>query len=355
MSDVEMKSMDETETDDVPVFEGISSRNRSTESWPWVEKYRPSSLDDLIAHQEIISTLNRLIDAHKLPHLLFYGPPGTGKTSMILAAARRLYGKNCGSMVLELNASDDRGIDVVRNQIKEFAGTKKLFSQGVKLIILDEADSMTNDAQFSLRRVIEKYTKNARFCLICNYVSKIIPALQSRCTRFRFAPLSESQVSDRVKHIAKLENLKMTEGGFKAILRLGQGDMRRILNILQATSMAHDVVNEANVYMCTGNPLPKDIELVTHWLFNESFATAVHKCAEMQKLKGYATSDILQDVYRYTTELELPPGCRMYLYDELAKLEHRLSNGTTEELQLASLVAVYAIAREQMSRAVAGA
>lgn len=133
-------------------FEGISSRNRATESWPWVEKYRPSSLSDLIAHQEIISTLNRLIDAQKLPHLLFYGPPGTGKTSMIIAAARRLYGKNYGSMVLELNASDDRGIDVVRNQIKEFAGTKKLFSCGVKLIILDEADSMTNDAQFSLRR-----------------------------------------------------------------------------------------------------------------------------------------------------------------------------------------------------------
>ncbi|CAI5718013.1 unnamed protein product [Hyaloperonospora brassicae] len=348
MSDVEMK-------DDEPAFEGISSRNRSTESWPWVEKYRPSSLSDLIAHQNIISTLNRLIDAQKLPHLLFYGPPGTGKTSMMIAAARRLYGKNYGSMVLELNASDDRGIDVVRNQIKEFAGTKKLFSQGVKLIILDEADSMTNDAQFSLRRVIEKYTKNARFCLICNYVSKIIPALQSRCTRFRFAPLDESQVGGRVKHIAELEKLNMTDDGFKAILRLGQGDMRRILNILQATSMAYDVVDEANVYSCTGNPLPKDIELVVQWLFNEKFATAVHKCAEMQKLKGYATSDILQDVYRYTMDIELPPRCRMYLYDELAKLEHRLSNGTTEELQLASMVAIFAIVREQMSKAVAGA
>ncbi|KAI9914510.1 hypothetical protein PsorP6_007624 [Peronosclerospora sorghi] len=348
MVDVEMK-------EDAPAFEGFSSLNRSTDSWPWVEKYRPSSLNDLIAHQEIISTLNRLIDAQKLPHLLFYGPPGTGKTSMIIAAARRLYGKNYSSMVLELNASDDRGIDVVRNQIKEFAGTKKLFSQGVKLIILDEADSMTNDAQFSLRRVIEKYTKNARFCLICNYVSKIISALQSRCTRFRFAPLSESQVSDRVKHIAQLENLNVTEDGFRAILRLGQGDMRRILNILQATSMAHDVVNESNVYLCTGNPLPRDIESLTHWLFNETFATAVHKCAEMQKLKGYATSDILHDVYHYTTELELPPRCRMYLYDELAKLEHRLSNGTTESLQLASLVAIFVVVRDQISNALAAA
>lgn len=145
----------------------------------------------------------------------------------------------------------------------------------------------------------------------------------------------------------------MTEDGFQAILRLGAGDMRRILNILQATSMAHDVVNEANVYMCTGNPLPKDMEAVIHWLFNESFPVAVRKCAELQKLKGYATSDILHDVYRYTTELELPPGCRMYLYDELAKLEHRLASGTTEELQLTALVSIYAIAREQMGEAMA--
>lgn len=145
--------------------------------------------------------------------------------------------------------------------------------------------------------------------------------------------------------------LNMTEDGFKAVLRLGQGDMRRILNILQATSMAHDVVDETSVYMCTGNPLPKDIEAITQWLFNENYPAAVQKCAEMQKLKGYATSDILQDVYQYTTQLELPPGCRMYLYDELAKLEHRLANGTTEDLQLASLVAVFAIARDKMGTA----
>jgi replication factor C subunit 3/5 len=148
-------------------------------------------------------------------------------------------------------------------------------------------------------------------------------------------------------------SLNMTDDGFKAILRLGGGDMRRILNILQATSMAHDVVNEANVYMCTGNPLPKDIEAVIHWLFNESFAVAVRKCVELQRLKGYATSDILQDVYRYTNELELPPACRMYLYDELAKLEHRLASGTTEDIQLTSLVSIYAIAREQMGDAMA--
>ncbi|CAK4495131.1 unnamed protein product [Aphanomyces euteiches] len=334
---------------EAPSFAGISSKNRSTDNWPWVEKYRPSSLNDLIAHADIVSTLNRLIDAQKLPHLLFYGPPGTGKTSMILAAARRLYGNNYASMVLELNASDDRGINVVRDQIKEFAGTKKLFSSGIKLIILDEADAMTNDAQFALRRVIEKYTKNARFCLICNYVSKIIPALQSRCTRFRFSPLAEHQVKDRVEHIAKAENVNMTPDGFQAVLRLGGGDMRRILNILQATNMAHDVVNEANVYLCTGNPLPADITAMCNWLWTESFEDCVRQCLELQKLKGYATMDLLDQVYNKTNELELPPAARMYIYDQLAHLEHRLATGTSETLQLMSLVSVFIVARQLMA------
>ena len=274
---------------------------------------------------------------------------GTGKTSTILAAAKKMFGKHYGSMVLELNASDDRGISVVRDQIKEFAGTQQLFKTGIKLIILDEADSMTNDAQFSLRRVIEKYTRNARFCLICNYVSKIIPALQSRCTRFRFAPLQESQVGSRIRHIAELENLEMTDDGFNASLRLGKGDMRRILNILQAVSMAYNKrVDETKVYLCTGNPLPSDIETITTWLLNESFEICYTNISKMQREMGYALSDILTDVYNYVQKIEFPPEARMYLFDSLASLEHRLTFGTTEDIQLSSLVAIFGIVRDLM-------
>jgi replication factor C subunit 3/5 len=175
------------------------------DSLPWVEKYRPKDFSELVAHEDITNTIQRLIDQNRLPHLLFYGPPGTGKTSTILACARRLYGPNYHSMVLELNASDDRGIDVVREQIKDFASTRKIFSSGIKLVILDEADAMTNAAQAALRRVIEKFTKNTRFCLICNYISKIIPALQSRCTRFRFGPIPKDAVSKRLNHVIECE------------------------------------------------------------------------------------------------------------------------------------------------------
>lgn len=151
---------------------------------PWVEKYRPNALQELISHEDIINTIRRFISEDKLPHLLFYGPPGTGKTSTILACAKELYSpREFSSMVLELNASDDRGINVVRGQVLNFASTRTIFNSGFKLVILDEADSMTQDAQNALRRIIEKFTENVRFCLICNYLSKIIPALQSRYER----------------------------------------------------------------------------------------------------------------------------------------------------------------------------
>eukprot|EP00033_Pygsuia_biforma_P004795 GCRY01005257.1.p1 GENE.GCRY01005257.1~~GCRY01005257.1.p1 ORF type:complete len:217 (+),score=23.75 GCRY01005257.1:254-904(+) len=205
----------------------------TNETLMWVEKYRPSTFEEVLAHEDILKTIQNLIKANSLPHLLFYGPPGTGKTTTILALARELYGKNMRTMTLELNASDDRGIDVVREQIKDFASTRMMFSSGYKLVILDEADAMTKTAQAALRRVIEKYSKSTRFCLICNYSSKIIPAIQSRCTRFRFSPLDPSLVRDRVRQILKAEKVLYDESGLQAVVRLGRGDMRRALNILQ--------------------------------------------------------------------------------------------------------------------------
>lgn len=175
---------------------------------PWVEKYRPATLDDLVSHKDITATVEKFIEKNRLPHLLFYGPPGTGKTSTILAMARKLYGEKWRNNVLELNASDERGIDVVREQVKSFASTRNVFSastSGFKLIVLDEADAMTTAAQGALRRVIEQYTRNVRFCIICNYVNKIIPAIQSRCTRFRFNPLELDQVESRLQHVIDQE------------------------------------------------------------------------------------------------------------------------------------------------------
>jgi replication factor C subunit 3/5 len=317
---------------------------------PWVEKYRPKTLDDVAAHGEIVDTIRRLTAENRLPHLLLYGPPGTGKTSTILAVARQIYGKALQNMTLELNASDERGIDVVRQQIQDFASTRSVFSNTFKLIILDECDAMTKDAQFALRRVIEKYTRNARFCLICNYVIKIIPALQSRCTRFRFPPLPPQHVRARLEHVVAAEGVRLGPGGMDALVTLGAGDMRRSLNILQSASMAFPEVDADAVYLTTGAPLPRDVEAVVGWLLNEDFNVAFDRIAQLQVDKGVALVDIVRELHPWLFNIESlgPPGVRITLVEKLADIEHRLSAGTSERLQLGSLVAAFALARDEI-------
>lgn len=314
---------------------------------PWVEKYRPQKLDDLISHKDILSTIQRFISQDKLPHLLFYGPPGTGKTSTILACARQLYkDKEFNSMVLELNASDDRGIDVVRGPILSFASTRTIFKKGFKLVILDEADAMTQDAQNALRRVIEKYTENTRFCLICNYLSKIIPALQSRCTRFRFGPLSHDQMIPRLEHVIQQESIDVTPDGMKAIVTLSSGDMRRSLNILQSTSMAYGKVTEETVYTCTGHPLRSDIANILDWCLNKDFTAAYKQILQLKTLKGLALHDILTEVHLLVHRVDFPPAIRITLLIKLADIEHRLASGTNEKIQLSSMVAAFQAVRD---------
>lgn len=322
------------------------TRDAQIASLPWVEKYRPKDMGELVSHEDIISTITRLIEAGKLPHLLLYGPPGTGKTSTILACAHKMYGKGYSSMVLELNASDDRGIDVVRDQIKEFASTRQMFTSAPKLIVLDEADSMTNAAQFALRRVIEKYTRNARFCLICNYASKIIPALQSRCTRFRFAPLTDEQARSRLGVVAEAEGVVSTPDGLDACVTLGLGDMRKCLNILQSTHMAFAAVDTQSVYQCTGSPLPEDVESIVGWLTQEDFDTCFANCWTLMSEKGLALVDVLTKVSEFVTSLDVKEPIQMAkLVASLADLEHRLSVGTNEKTQLAGLVGIFVMGR----------
>ncbi|CAN1234377.1 Replication factor C subunit 5 [Linum perenne] len=334
-----------------------NSTNPNTKATPWVEKYRPQSLDDVAAHRDIIDTIERLTNEKRLPHLLLYGPPGTGKTSTILAVARKLYGSDYRKMILELNASDDRGIDVVRQQIQDFASSQS-FSFGyllccqtlssVKLVLLDEADAMTKDAQFALRRVIEKYTKNTRFALICNHVNKIIPALQSRCTRFRFAPLDPVHVSGRLRHVIEAERLDVTETGLAALVRLSNGDMRKALNILQATQMASPHITEEAVYLCTGNPLPKDIEQICFWLLNESFVDSFKRIAEMKNRKGLAIVDIVREVTMFVFRIKMPSDVRVKLINDMADIEYLLTFGCSDKLQLGSLVASFTGARSAL-------
>ncbi|NXA27193.1 RFC5 factor, partial [Ibidorhyncha struthersii] len=281
--------------------------------------------------------VQRFINEDRLPHLLLYGPPGTGKTSTILACAKQLYReREFGSMVLEVRMG-------WRQPPLFFSLFKR---KGFKLVILDEADAMTQDAQNALRRVIEKFTENTRFCLICNYLSKIIPALQSRCTRFRFGPLTPELMVPRLQHVIQEEGVDVTEDGMKALVTLSSGDMRRALNILQSTTMAFGKVTEESVYTCTGHPLKSDIANILDWMLNQDFSTAYRKIMELKTLKGLALQDILTEIHLFVHRVDFPPSVRIQLLIKMADIEYRLAAGTSEKIQLSSLIAAFQVTRD---------
>jgi replication factor C subunit 3/5 len=319
----------------------------ASDNAPWVEKYRPKRLADIASHQHALDTIQRLAAGGRLPHLLLYGPPGTGKTTTVHALGRHIHG-GAGGMTLELNASDDRGIEVVRDEITAFVSARSLFCDaGVKLVVLDECDAMTQDAQFALRRVMERHACNARFCLVANCVSKIIPAVRSRCTQFRFAPLEAACVQGRLEAVVACEGVRMGEGGMQALIAVASGDLRRAINVLQSCHMAFDQVDADAVYACTGLPRPQDVALVASWLLCEPFDVAFRNVLDLQASQGVALIDIVRQLYTNVMETQqLGPAVQVdRLVAALADVEHRLSSGTSERLQLGGLVGAFVLWR----------
>lgn len=249
----------------------------------------------------------------------------------MIAVAKQLYGPNYRNMTLELNASDDRGIDVVRDKIKDFCSTQQLMSKGIKLVILDECDSMTNAAQFALRRIVEKFTKTTRFCLICNYVSKIIPALQSRCTRFRFGPLDDESVNGKLNEVANAEQLTLEEGADKAIVSLSGGDMRKVLNILESCSLAYKEIPLAKIYEVTGRPSPPDIQSIYDVLMRQDYNSALKHITELKAQKSLSLDDIVRDVHLQAMSTKMPDEMKMFLINRLSEIEYRLAQGCNEK------------------------
>jgi len=325
------------DTKNVIVSDKVSMSNQM-----WVEKYRPKSLDEIAAHADIVATLRQLTHDKKLPHLLLYGPPGTGKTSIILALARELYSTSFTQMALELNASDERGIDVVREEIQAFASTLRASSFGFKLVILDESDSMTKDAQFALRRIIERYTKYTRFCLICNFPSKIIPALQSRCTKFRLEALQFEDIRNKIQLVSSAENLKITEEGILAVCRVGCGDMRKSLNILQSAHLASkDVIDEDLVYAVTGKPLPVNMGNLCDSLLTLPFKEAVIVLVERKIIEGLTLSDIVEAMMAYVSQLHISSFFRTEFLRQLSEIDRCMTCCMGERIQLLTIVSIF--------------
>jgi replication factor C subunit 3/5 len=314
----------------------------------WVEKYRPTDLNKIVSHDSVISTIRKLIEQNCLPHVLFYGPPGTGKTTTAHAIARALYGPRYSPFVLELNASDERGIDVVREDIKRFASSRMIFGSGQKLIILDESDAMTNPAQAALRRIMEKFTSNVRFIMICNYPEKLIPALRSRCTEFRYPPLPADDARAFLERVATAEGLDYTPDGIDALLRLSIGDLRRSLNLMQTTSLASAVVDEATVYACAGYPLPEEIGEQAQALMNLPIEMTVHGIEALMGERGLALLDVVREIHRQVVLLELPGVVLANIIDNLAQIERRLADGCSERIQAVAIAAAFQLLRQEL-------
>ncbi len=317
------------------------------DSRPWVDKHRPPCLRDVKGHKDILRLLQKYGGGNGsigfMPHLLLHGPPGTGKTSTILALARDAYRGLFGTMVLELNASDDRGIDIVNNTIIPFVETNPLTGEGVKLVILDEADAMTIDAQSALRRIIERYTPTVRFCICCNYVGKIVPSLQSRCTRFRFSCMDRQSLEDKLVDIIEKESIGIDRGAVDALLDMSGGDTRRVINLLQSATMsmtqAETRITREDVYNCSGTPTPEDVGTMTNVLMNGTF-TEAHRCVEtMIQEKGYSLMDIVHQLNESIRHEEYEKDPRVPgVVEGLADVEYMLSRGGSETLNIGAMI-----------------
>jgi replication factor C small subunit len=316
----------------------------------WAEKYRPQSLDKIINQKEIVERLKSFVKATNVPHCIFAGPPGTGKTTAALCLAHDLYGKGYREHLLELNASDERGINVVRETVKTFARTRSIGEIPFKIMILDESDNMTSDAQQALRRTMERFTETCRFILIANYSGKIIEPIQSRCAPFRFSYLPREDHDRYLRHIIQQENVKILDEAFDAIFEVSGGDLRRATNTLQAAASLGRVIEAETVYSVIGRANPVNVQEMITFAMKGDFIGARQRLREMILKYGMAGSDIIKQIHIEIFRSGLPDQWKIKLADAIGEIDFRLVQGADEEVQLSALLAKLTEAGYELKR-----
>lgn len=304
----------------------------------WTEKYRPDTLEEVVGQEDIISRLTAFVEEDSIPHLMFAGPAGTGKTTSALALAKDLYGDEWKQNFKEMNASDDRGIDIVRDQIKNFARTKAV-NADYKIIFLDEADALTSDAQQALRRTMEQFSDNCRFILSCNYSSKIIDPIQSRCAVFRFNRIGTDDIKPYIKRIAEEENFKISKDAVEAVLRVAEGDMRRVTNILQTAAIQREKIEEKDVYDAAASLRPEEITEILETAFEGDFMDARDKLADLMIERGLDGQDVINSIHREIFELDISDSAKLETMENLGEYEFRIAEGGSSDIQIEALLA----------------
>ncbi|MBE8539078.1 replication factor C small subunit [Geoglobus acetivorans] len=304
----------------------------------WVEKYRPKTLDEVVGQDEVIQRLKGYVHKKNIPHLLFAGPPGTGKTATSIALARDLFGDVWQDNFIEMNASDERGIDVVRHKIKEFARTAPI-SAPFKIIFLDEADALTADAQAALRRTMEMYSKTCRFILSCNYISRIIEPIQSRCAVFKFRPVPTEAMRKRLLEICEEERIDIDDEAIEALIYISGGDFRKAINALQGASALGEKVTADLIYQITATARPEELKKLIETALKGDFLSARDYLDRLMIEYGMSGEDIVSQMYREIISSGFDESLKVVLVEKLGEIDFRLTEGAHERIQLNSFLA----------------
>ena len=312
----------------------------------WTEKYRPKGFSDVKGQEKIVERIKAMVKQKNLNNILLAGPPGVGKTTLILVAARELYGENWRQNIFETNASMDRGIDVVREDIKNFARTKSIGDTKHKICILDEADALTKEAQQALRRTMEQYSQTCRFALICNFSSKIIDPIQSRCTVFRFKPLEKVDVKKVIENIANNEKLKIEDKTIEAIFDVSEGDVRRVINLLQSCASVSSNITEDLIYEIVSAARPKEIREVLDIASKGDFIKARDLLISVMQKHGLSGLDVIKQIQKEIWYLKISDIEKAKLIERCGEVEFRMVEGSDEFIQLEALIASFIVLRK---------
>ena len=314
------------------------------ESTIWTERYRPDDFSGIVGQEEIVTRAATFVRQNNMPNLLLSGPPGVGKTTLSLVIAKQLYGENWRLNVLELNASSERGIDVIRNDVKNFARTKSIGNTPFKICILDEADSLTKEAQQALRRTMENYTATCRFILLANYSSKIIEPIQSRCAVFRFKPLAREQLMVIIEKIAESETLQVDDKAKDSLIEVSGGDCRKLENVMQSCAAVAGTITEESVYSIASAAKSKEIKEIISLALANRFVEARNKLLETMLNHGLAGLDVIRQIQKETLSADADGVTKMELIKACGDAEFRMSEGSDEFIQLEALLSRFVLA-----------
>lgn len=316
----------------------------------WIEKYRPKILDEVVGHEDIVERLKSYVGNNNMPHLMFAGPAGTGKTTCAIALAKQMFEDDWSTNFQELNASDQRGIDVVRKTIKDFARTSPLGGRQFKIIFLDEADALTTDAQAALRRTMEKYSGTCRFILSCNYSSKLIDPIQSRCAVFRFRPLLPEDVTKYLLRIAKAEGIEISDDGMEALLYVSGGDLRKATNVFQVSSALGSKIDSEIVYKTSSTGRPKDIIMMMELAISGKFVDSRDMLDKLLVEYGLSGEDIIRQMHKNVFELDISEFGKVRFIDKLGEIEFRIIEGSNSRIQIESLLAYFSLVGKEFQK-----